>query len=154
MKRGIVFMLSLCLLMMCGLNSCKDDEQTSTTKEDLLVGKWKSTKVDFLDYENGKLVYEESEKCISWYMAMDFRDNGTGTIVETEDGGAEVYVEEIKSWTIMGEDLIITFDSGEVNEPLEIIELNNKSMILKFVDEETYNSIKYRYEDIYYYTRI
>ncbi|MBR0333359.1 MAG: lipocalin family protein [Bacteroidales bacterium] len=151
MKRGIFFMLSLCMLMLCGMSSCRDD---SATKEELLVGKWKSTKVDYLEYENGKLVYEESQKCISWYLAMDFRDNGTGTIVENEDGGAEVYVEEIKSWTIMGEDLIITFDSGEVDEPSEIIELNNKSMILKFVDEETYNNIKLRYEAIYYFTKI
>lgn len=152
MKRGIVFMLSICMLMLCGMSSCREND--SATKEELLVGKWKSTKVDLLDYENGKLVYEVSEKCISWYMAMDFRDNGTGTIVKTEDGGAEVSVEEIKSWTIMGETLIITFDSGEVDEPIEIIELNNKSMILKFFDEETYNSSKYRYEDIYYFTKI
>lgn len=145
-------MLSLCLLMLCGMSSCREND--SATKEELLVGKWKSTKVDYLDYENGKLVFEESEKCLSWYVAMDFRDNGTGTIVQTEDGGAGVYVEEIKSWTIMGEDLIITFDSGEVDEPSEIIELNNKSMILKYVDEETYNSIKYRYEFIYYFTKI
>lgn len=145
-------MLSLCLLMLCGMSSCREND--SATNEELLVGKWKSTKVDDLHYENGKLAYEKSEKCISWYYAFDFRDNGTGTIVETEDGGAEVYVEEIKSWTIMGEDLIITFDSGEANEPLEIIELNNKSMILKSVDEETYNSSKYRYEEIYYFTKI
>lgn len=151
MKRGIVFMLSLCLLMMCGLNSCKDDEQTSTTKEDLLVGKWKSTNADYQEYENGKLVFEESEKCLSWYYAFDFRNNGTGSEIYYEDG--ESYLAGISSWIIMGENLILKYEDGDSGS-MQIEEISENSMVLKFVDEYSYDGIKYEYVNTYYFKKI
>ncbi|MBQ7945634.1 MAG: lipocalin family protein [Bacteroidales bacterium] len=152
MKRGIVFMLSLCMLMLCGLNSCeKENEQTSTTKEDLLVGKWKSTKVEYQEYKNGKLVYEESEKCVSWYIAFDFRDNGTGSEIIYEDG--ESYLDEISSWIIMGENLILKYEDGEAGS-MQIEEISENSMVLKFVDEYSYDGIKYEDVTTYYFTKI
>lgn len=151
MKRGIVFMLSICLLMMCGLNSCKDDEQTSTTKEELLVGKWKSTKGDYLVYENGKLVFEESQKCLSWYYAYDFRNNGTGSELVYELGKS--YLVGISSWIIMGENLILKYEDGD-SWSLMIEEINDKSMVLKSVYEYSDDGIKTEEIEIIYFTKI
>lgn len=149
MKRGIVFMLSICMLMLCGMSSCREND--SATKEELLVGKWKSTKVDYLDYENGKLVYENSQKCLSWYYAYDFRNNGTGSEI-TYTYGKSILV-GISSWIIMGENLILKYEDGD-SESLMIEEINEKSMVLKYVYEYSDDGIKCEEVEIMYFTKI
>lgn len=155
MKGSIGFVMGLCVLMLCGLTSC-ENEENSQTKEELLVGKWQTTKVVFQDYENEKIVYESTRKCIDFYDAFDFKDNGTGNYIIYEVGHS--YLEEISSWLIMGEKLIIKLlyddDDEAVTVSFDIVEITETSMVLKSLWEETENGVKYKEVETLYFKRI
>lgn len=153
MKGSIGFVMGLCVLMLCGLTSC-ENEENSQTKEELLVGKWQSTKVEYQEYENEKIVYESTRKCIDCYDAFDFKDNGTGNYIVYEIGYS--YLEEISSWSIMGEKLIIKllYDDDDKAVSFDIVEITETSMVLKSLWEETEYGVKYKEVETLYFKRI
>ena len=139
MKRTIKIFMGLIagVLLSFATSSCSKDEKNEKNIE----GKWQSTSASYKEYEAGKLVYEESETCIEWYLGFNFKSDGTGQLISYEEGDS--YTSQI-TWVIMGEKLMITlYEEGESDTiTFDIIEIKSNSMVLSMTDEYTSNSVQ------------
>lgn len=139
MKRTIKVLMGLIagVLLIFTTSSCSKDEMN----EKNLEGKWQSTSISYKEYEAGKLVYDESETCIEWYIGFNFKSDGTGQIIDYEDGESDTYQ---MTWVIMGEKLMVTQYYNDESETItfDIVEIKSNSMILSMTDEYTYNGVQ------------
>ena len=135
------------VLSIVSLSSCSKMEQA----EKKIVGKWQSTSITYKSYEAGKLVAEESETCVEWYYAFNFKSDNTGQMIEYEEGDSET---DPMTWVIMGDKLMITLE-GENNDTFDIISISNDSMTLEMSYEGTRSDgIRYKEIETYYFKKI
>ena len=125
--------------MIFATSSCSKDE----VNEKNIEGKWQSTNVNYKEYKAGKLVNEESETCIEWYLGFNFKSDGTGQIISYSERESETF--QI-TWVIMGEKLMLTqYEEGEsYTVTFDIIQLNSSSMTLSLTEEETVDGVQYK----------
>lgn len=130
-------------------SSCSKDEMNEKNIE----GKWQSTSVSYKGYEAGKLVYDESETCIEWYLGFSFKSDGTGQVISYEGGESETY--QI-TWVIMGEKLMVTQYYGNESETItyDVVEIKSGSMTLSMTEEYTYNSVQRKEVSTYNFKKI
>lgn len=140
MKSTFKILLGIACFALIGLtSSCSKDSGI----EKKILGKWQSTSVLSQEYENGKLVSEDTETCIDWYMGFNFMSEGKGQIILYEDGES---LTGQMSWVVMGDKLMITASTLELSESmtLTIVEVKGDSMILEIVDEYTLYGTSYK----------
>ena len=149
MKRTLQFLIGLVAIALSSV-SCSKDEMNEKNIE----GKWQSTKVAYEYYEAGKLVEEGSASCVDWYHGFNFKSDGTGQHIFYESGESETYQ---MTWVTMGEKLMVTVDLGDQDKEtmtFDIVEIKSDSMILSLVYEDTYNGVKTKEVETYYFKRI
>lgn len=140
MKSTFKILLGIACFALIGLtSSCSKDSGI----EKKILGKWQSTSVLYQEYENGKLVSEDTETCIDWYMGFNFMSEGKGQIILYEEGES---MTGQMSWVVMGDKLMITASTLELSESmtLTIVEVKGDSMILEVVDEYTLYGKSYK----------
>lgn len=141
MERTVKILMGLIagVLMIFATSSCSKDE----VNEKNIEGKWQSTNVNYKEYKAGKLVNEESETCIEWYLGFNFKSDGTGQIISYSERESETF--QI-TWVIMGEKLMLTqYEEGEsYTVTFDIIQLNSSSMTLSLTEEETVDGVQYK----------
>lgn len=152
MERTIKILMGLVagVLMIFATSSCSKDEMNEKNIE----GKWQSTNANHKEYEAGKLVYEESETCIEWYIGLNFKSDGTGQAIEYEGGESDIT--QI-TWVIMGEKLMITllYEEGESHTTtFDIIQIESSSMTLSRTEEYTDDGVQYKYIVTYNFKKI
>ena len=141
MERTVKILMGLIagVLMIFATSSCSKDE----VNEKNIEGKWQSTNVNYKEYKAGKLVNEESETCIEWYLGFNFKSDGTGQIISYSERESETI--QI-TWVIMGEKLMLTmYGEGEsYTVTFDIIQLKSSSMTLSLTEEETVDGVQYK----------
>lgn len=151
MKRTIKVLMGLIagVLLIFTTSSCSKDEMNEKNIE----GKWQSTSVSYKEYEAGKLVYDESETCIEWYLGFNFKSDGTGQLISYEEGESETY--QI-TWVIMGEKLMVTqyYEGESETITFDIVEIKSASMTLSMTEEYTYNSVQCKDVSTYNFKKI
>ena len=139
MERTVKILMGLIagVLMIFATSSCSKDE----VNEKNIEGKWQSTNVNYKEYKAGKLVNEESETCIEWYLGFNFKSDGTGQIISYSERESETF--QI-TWVIMGEKLMLTqYEEGEsYTVTFDIIQLNSSSMTLSLTEEYTSDGVQ------------
>jgi len=127
--------------------SCSKDEKN----ENKIVGKWQSTSITYTEYEVDKLVYEESETCIEWYIGLNLKSDGTGQIIEYEDGSSSTG--QI-TWVIMSDKLMVTAANESKTETFDIVEIGRNSMTLSITEEYTENGVKHTDIETIYFKKL
>lgn len=154
MKRTIKVLMGLIagVLLIFTTSSCSKDEMNEKNEKNI-EGKWQSTSVSYKEYEAGKLVYDESETCIEWYLGFNFKSDGTGQLISYEEGESETY--QI-TWVIMGEKLMVTqyYEGESETITFDIVEIKSASMTLSMTNEYTYNSVQCKDVSTYNFKKI
>ena len=113
------------------LSSCSKMEQI----EKNIVGNWRSTRMDYKTYEDGKLDNNESETCVEWYVGYTFKSDHTGQEIWGGDGESTSYP---MTWMITGNKLMISYtEDPEDYKTFNIISISGNSMTLDEVYERT-----------------
>ena len=126
--------------------SCKKDDDA--LKESNLVGKWKATELSWVYYEDGIKKSSETDFFIDHGRYFQFNANGTGQDLYTAGNASETYA--IKSWLLMGDELILTFEDDYYNENYRVEELTSTTMKLTVTEELIEEGVKLK--GVYYYT--
>ncbi len=126
---GLVLMAMLSVVSV----SCdKNDDDKKPEGEYSIVGKWKSVKFEYYDYEEGELVYEEEELCDdSYYVIFNFKKDGSGTITYYEEGDA--FPMPIQ-WSQKGKTLSVAI-LGEDMGTIEIAKLDASNLEMDVIYE-------------------
>ena len=143
MKSTFKILLGIACFALIGLtSSCSKDSGLGSVEKKIL-GKWQSTSMLYQEYENGKLVSEDTETCIDWYMGFNFMSEGKGQVILYEEGES---MTGQMSWVVMGDKLMITASGFDLSESLTltIVEVKGDSMILEMVDEYTLYGTTYK----------
>ena len=151
MKKSIKIFMGLIagVLLSFATSSCSKVE----INENNIEGKWQSTSASYKVYEADKLVSEESEACIDWYLGFYFKSDGTGQVVNYENGKPDTYK---MTWVIMGEKLMVKLNFGEESETVtyDIVEIKSDSMALSETYEYTLNGVQCKEVETYYFNKI
>ena len=127
--------------------SCIDKEEV---KDAYIPGKWKATSYSYSHYVNGKLVSSETNYYADYSEYFQFNADGTGQHVYTEDTGSGSEVGTIKSWVLLGNQLVVTFDEDpdwdDITVNFIINTLNRSDMEFSVFVEETEDGDKIRKE--------
>lgn len=136
--------LLLGVLSFISLSSCTKDDFS----DENIIGKWQSTSITYQEYESGKLIRDESSKCVDVYLGLYFKSDGTGQWIRYGDGKSNTA--QI-TWVIMDDKLTL---SAENTLTYNIISLNGKSMTLEYVEEISSDGIKYKCISRIYFKKI
>ena len=152
MERTIKILMGLItgVLFIFAASSCSKDEVNQRKIE----GKWQSTNVNIVEYKADKLIDEVSQTCIEWYLGFNFKSDGSGQLIDYEDGESDTY--QI-NWVVMGEKLMITqqlSNGGSETITFDIIEIKGSTMTLSMTEEYTYNSVQYKEITTYYFKKM
>lgn len=139
MKRFFKIFMGLIagVLLSFATSSCSKDEMNKNSIE----GKWQSTSAIFKEYEAGKLVNEETEKCIDWYIGLNFKSDGTGQVIRYDGGESDTYH---MTWMKMGKRLMIVeyYGDGPEESTFDIVEIKRNSLVLSLTEEYTSSGVQ------------
>lgn len=97
-----------------------------------IIGKWQSTQVTYEIFADDIPVISTTEFCDGWYLAITFKEDGTGQVIlHGKEGEADM--EAIK-WALLKNELFITAD-GETRS-CDVISMGKNEMILSISEEE------------------
>lgn len=126
MKKFLLTVFLLIPVMM--VLSCSKEKMNERN----IIGKWQSTQVTYEIFVNDRLGISTTEFCDEWYLAMSFKEDGTGQIiVQDKDGATDI--EAIK-WALLKNELFITV-YGE-SQSCDVVSMEKNEMILSISEEE------------------
>ena len=134
------------LLLAAVLVSC------SKSADNNIIGKWQSTTVAYQTYEGDRLVDEGSSNCIDWYLGFEFREGGSGQIIDYDSGAGSSTLPI--TWVIMGDKLIITSASSASSLTFDIVSISSSSMVLSLTSEYAESGVRYRDVETYTFKKI
>ncbi|MGM9776447.1 MAG: lipocalin family protein [Candidatus Coprenecus sp.] len=147
MKRNLFRVLTglfLGVLSVMSLSSCSKEEMN----EKNIIGKWQSSSITTKVYEAGKLVSDRTVNCVDFYLAFNFKSDGTGQYIMYEEGESSTI--QI-NWVLMGDKLMIS--AGETLT-FDVISISGSLMVLEMTEEYTDNGIKHKYVDTINFKKI
>ena len=134
-----LFYAFACVLMSFAMASCTPNEEASA--EQTLVGSWITTKYDWTEMKNGKVVSSGTEYYDeNYYMLWTYRADGTfvDMTVEDEDDAYQY----VGTWVATSDKLYMNYKGEAYNQKYEwsnvynISRLSSTTLVLKFTEVE------------------
>lgn len=113
--------------------SCTKDD--ATLSDSTLVGKWMAVELKVEYLQDGKVLGSETDNCVNYSRLFQFNADGTGQDIEKEGNSSQTYA--IKSWVLMGDELILTYENYDNENYKASYDSGYLYLVLTQVDEES-----------------